>query len=217
MKNLLPGLRKFSQDVFPQLKPEFESLSQGQKPHTLLITCSDSRIDPNLVTQTQPGEIFVVRNAGNIIPPYGSSKGGEEAAIEFAVDGLRVTNLVICGHSHCGAMAALMGKVPLDGLPSVKSWLDHAQATRRRIDMLHKQKEVTLGDVIEENVLVQADNLKTHPAVSTALREQRIRIYGWVYHFEMGTISIFDPVNRKYIASAEVKDETTKDPARFAL
>jgi carbonic anhydrase len=83
--------------------------------------------------------------------------------------------------------------------------------------MLHKQKEINLGDVIEENVLVQADNLKTHPAVSAALREQRIRIYGWVYQFEMGTISIFDPVNQKYIASAEVKDETSKDPSRFAL
>lgn len=217
MNNLLPGLRKFSQEVFPNLKPDFESLSQGQKPHTLLITCSDSRIDPNLVTQTQPGELFVVRNAGNIIPPFGSSNGGEEAAIEFAVDGLRVTNLVICGHSHCGAMAALSGRVNLEGLPSVKSWLNHAEATRRRMDSLHKQGDYTLPQIIEENVLVQADNLKTHPAVSAALRENRIRIYGWVYHFELGAILIYDPVTKKYISSSEVKEEVSKDSSRFSL
>ncbi|MFM8314687.1 MAG: carbonic anhydrase, partial [Deltaproteobacteria bacterium] len=105
MKNLLPGLRKFSESEFKNKQSLFETLSKGQSPHTLLITCSDSRIDPNLITQTEPGEIFVVRNAGNIVPPFGSSLGGEEAAIEFAIDGLKVTNVVVCGHSHCGAMA----------------------------------------------------------------------------------------------------------------
>ncbi len=215
MKNLLPGLRKFSEEVFPNQKDFFANLALGQKPHTLMITCSDSRIDPNLVTQTQPGEIFVVRNAGNIVPPYGASRGGEEAAIEFAVDGLGVHNIVICGHSHCGAMAALVGKVRLTGLPSVESWLCHAESTRRRAMKLSSDPD--LSKVVEENVIVQADNLKTHPAVSAALRENRVRIFGWVYNFEDGSIGIYDPKRRRYQASNEVRDEMAEDAARFAL
>ena len=116
MQNLIPGLRRYTENIFPEQKDLFEELSQGQKPHTLIITCSDSRIDPNLLTQAQPGEIFVIRNAGNITPPFGASGGGEEASIEFAIDGLKVSNVVVCGHSHCGAMAALMDKVDLNTL-----------------------------------------------------------------------------------------------------
>lgn len=215
MKNLLPGLRKFSERVFPDHQEHFESLAQGQKPHTLMITCSDSRIDPNLVTQTKPGELFVVRNAGNIIPPYGASRGGEEAAIEFAVEGLGVRNIVICGHSQCGAMAALTGSVNLDGLPCVKSWLDHAQGTKRRIESI--PGKLDLNHVVEENVLAQADNLRTHPSVSGALRSGRVQVFGWVYSFETGAIAVYDPKLKKYLLSTEVKEEAEKDASRFAL
>jgi len=215
MDILLPGLRNFSEKVFPKQQTLFESLSQGQKPHTLMITCSDSRIDPNLVTQTKPGELFVVRNAGNIVPPFGASRGGEEAAIEFAVDGLNVSNIVVCGHSHCGAMAALQSGVNLDSLPSVKSWLGHAQATRKRIDSFSEKPR--LQTVVEENILVQIDNLKTHPSVSAAVRSGRVRVYGWVYHFEHGEITIYDRTSKKFILSAEVKNEVERDVERFAL
>ena len=215
MKNLLPGLRKFSEKVFPGHQKHFESLAQGQSPHTLMITCSDSRIDPNLVTQTQPGELFVVRNAGNIIPPYGASKGGEEAAIEFAIQGLGVSNIVICGHSQCGAMAALAGKVNLEGLPCVKTWLRHAESTKKRIDAM--SSEVALARVVEENVLVQADNLRTHPSVSAALRAGRVQLFGWVYSFETGSIAVYDPRMKAYLPSTEVKEEAEKDASRFAL
>jgi carbonic anhydrase len=215
MKNLLPGLRKFSETVFPSHREHFESLAVGQKPHTLMITCSDSRIDPNLVTQTKPGELFVVRNAGNIIPPFGASRGGEEAAIEFAIDGLGVTNIVICGHSQCGAMAALAGKVNLDGLPCVKSWLGHAQATKKRIDRLNG--DFDLNHVVEQNVLVQADNLRTHPSVSVALSSGRVHLFAWVYSFETGSIAVYDPRLKKYLPSIDVKEEAEKDVSRFAL
>lgn len=215
MKNLLPGLRKFSENVFPGRQELFHSLSQGQKPHTLMITCSDSRIDPNLVTQTDPGEIFVVRNAGNIVPPYGASRGGEEAAIEFAIDGLGVSNIVICGHSQCGAMAALVNRVNLDGLPSVKNWLCHANSTKKRME--EKKGDIDLSHVVEENVLVQADNLKTHPSVSAALRFGRVHLYGWVYNFEAGMIAVYDPKLKRYLPSTEVKEESEKDATRFAL
>ncbi len=215
MNNLLPGLKRFSEHVFPQQQKLFESLSQGQKPHTLLITCSDSRIDPNLVTQTNPGELFVVRNAGNIVPPFGASKGGEEAAIEFAVDGLGVSNIVICGHSHCGAMAALTGKVNLDSLPSVKNWLRHAQSTKKRMET--KSHAFELHDVVEENVLVQVENVKTHPSVSASLSLGRTRIFAWVYSFETGSIAVYDPKLKRYLPSIEVREESEKDVSRFAL
>ncbi len=215
MNNLLPGLRKFSERVFPHQQKLFESLSQGQKPHTLLITCSDSRIDPNLVTQTSPGEIFVVRNAGNIVPPFGASKGGEEAAIEFAIEGLGVSNIVICGHSQCGAMAALTGKVNLDALPSLKNWLGHAQSTKKRMET--KYNDFELHHVVEENVLVQAENLKTHPSVSASLSLGRTRIFAWVYSFETGSIAVYDPNLKRYLPSIEVREESEKDVSRYAI
>src|SRR5689334_18473837 len=151
MINLLPGLRKYSETIFPQQKKLFDELSAGQKPHTLLITCSDSRIDPTLVTQTKPGELFIVRNPGNIVPPYGASTNGEAAAIEFAI-GLGVSNIVICGHSQCGAMAALANRLDLNQLPSVKSWLTYAHATQKRIERF--KEPVELMQFVEENVLV---------------------------------------------------------------
>lgn len=214
MNHLLPGLRKFSESVFPEHEELFESLSQGQKPHTLMITCSDSRIDPNLVTQTKPGEIFVVRNAGNIVPPFGASRGGEEAAIEFAIEGLGVSNVVVCGHSKCGAMSALVDKADLSSMPCVKGWLGHAHATKKRME---QRKNYEMIDVVKENILVQIDNLKTHPSVSAAIRQGKIKIYGWVYNFESGTVSIYDPNEQRYLPSSEVKDEAEKDATRFAV
>lgn len=215
MKNLLPGLRKFSESVFPKQQKLFEALSQGQKPHTLLITCSDSRIDPNLVTQTNPGEVFVVRNAGNIVPPYGSDCSGEEAAIEFAIEGLGVSNIVICGHSQCGAMAALMNQVNLDSFPSVKKWLGHAQTTKSRIEA--KYDHYDLAKVVEENVIVQAENLKTHKSVFSSLKSGQTRLFGWVYSFETGSIAVYDPKFKKYFPSIEVREESDKDVSRFAI
>lgn len=216
MHDLLPGLRRFRERVFPAQQELFEALSHGQNPHTLMITCSDSRIDPNLVTQTQPGELFVVRNAGNIVPPFGSSRGGEEAAIEFALEGLGVSNIVICGHSQCGAMAALANQRNLEHMPSVQSWLVHAAATKRRIELL-SESQCHVHRFVEENVLVQVNNLKTHPAVSGALRLGRVRIFGWIYNFECGSVEVYDPITQRYVHSGEFRDGNETDESRFAL
>lgn len=213
MINMLPRLRKFSEKIYPEHKPLFESLAEGQKPHTMLVTCSDSRIDPNLVTQAEPGEIFVVRNAGNIIPPYGSSKGGEEASIEFAIEGLGIQNIVVCGHSHCGAMAALARGIDSESLPSTASWLQHASATKRVL----KGKNATIDDHIETNVLIQIQNLKTHPSIAAALSQQRLHIFGWVYHFEAGSVSIYHNEQEKFIPSCELKDHSQHTLDEFAL
>jgi len=207
MIHLLPGLRKFSETVFPQQKKFFEKLSLGQKPHTLLITCSDSRIDPNLVTQTKPGELFVVRNAGNIIPTYGETSS-EAAAIEFAIVALGVTNIVVCGHSQCGAMAAITNNLDLEQLPAVKNWLIHAHETQERIQ---KMSNPDLHQVIEENVLVQIKNLKTHPSVAAAIAAKSVHIFGWTYHFENGTVSVYDPALHKFVPSTEVAQDGESD------
>lgn len=214
MKNLLPGLRKFNQDVFPQKQELFESLAQGQAPHTLMIACSDSRIDPGLVTQTQPGEIFLIRNAGNIIPPFGAANSGEEATIEFAVAGLKVRNIVVCGHSKCGAMAALSQGANLEKLPSLKRWLGHAAATKRRLEDSPRLHDLT--EVVGENVLVQVSNLKTHPAVSAALAHNKLKIYAWVYHFENGEVFVYDTEHNEFIPSHRISEEHI-DATKFSL
>jgi len=203
MRILLEGLRKFSAEVYPRQEVLFHELSQGQQPHTLMITCSDSRIDPNLVTQSSPGEIFYVRNAGNIVPPYGSSKGGEEAAIEYAIEALKVKFIVICGHTNCGAMQALMKPEAIENLPSVKRWLDHAESTKRRCCEHYKAHGYT-KEIPEDNVLVQVDNLMTHPAVSVAVKRGQIQIFGWMYHMDTGTVTIYDPHVKRYVTSKEV-------------
>lgn len=215
MNILLPGLRKFSEKIFPKQQSLFETLSEGQKPHSLMITCSDSRIDPNLVTQTNPGEIFVVRNAGNIIPPFGKSLGGEAATIELAIEALGVSNIIICGHSQCGAMSALHNPKSLDKLPTLKSWLKFAGETQKFFE--RKKEAYTIENLAEKNVLVQADNLKTHPSVINALKEGRVHIFAWVYHFETGSITIYDPEKKAYVRTADVKDQIEENSSKFAL
>lgn len=217
MRDLLPRLKKYSEEIFPTQRPLFQTLARGQKPHTLMITCSDSRIDPNLVTQAQPGEIFIVRNAGNLVPAYGASASGEEAAIEFAVEGLGVSNIVLCGHSQCGAMSALLGQVRTDTMPSLQRWLSHAEATRRRLDDMDSMSDDSrLMRAVEENVLVQAANLKTHPSVSAALRAGRTRIFAWVYHLETGGVDVFDREQRRYIPASELRGPLPQE-TRFEL
>lgn len=202
MLNLLNGLKKFSDSVYPNKKELFSQLAQGQKPHTLFITCSDSRIDPNLITQTEPGELFVLRNAGNIVPPFGASKSGEEAAIEFGIQGLGVKNIIVCGHSKCGAMAALAKEGGLESFPSTKSWLQHSSSTKEFVES--NLSEPALNDYIEENVLAQIKNLKTHPAVKKALESQNLSLFAWLYHFEFGKMVIYKKSESRFLPFSEL-------------
>src|SRR5688572_18088766 len=130
MQKLVRGVDTFKKEVYARNKELFERLAEGQSPSTLFITCSDSRINPNQLTQTEPGEIFILRNAGNIVPARGHDGGGEAATIEYAVTALGVTDIVICGHSFCGAMKGLLHPSSLESLPAVRRWLEHAEATR---------------------------------------------------------------------------------------
>jgi carbonic anhydrase len=201
MQKLLDGLHHFQTQVFNTKKDLFERLSQGQSPDTLFITCSDSRINPNLITQTEPGELFILRNAGNIIPPHGAANGGEGATIEFAVKALGVKDIIICGHSHCGAVKGLLNPDSLTELPAVAQWLSHAEATRWIIkeNYSHLSDSERLNAAIQENVLVQLKNLRTLPAVAAKLINGDLNLHGWVYKFETGEVFAYNPEVGQFI------------------
>jgi len=202
MKKLMRGLREFRSNYFYSHQELFEKLSQGQKPRVLFITCSDSRIDPNLITQSEMGELFVIRNAGNIIPPYGAANGGEGAAVEYAIQALGIEQVVICGHSHCGAMKGLLHLNQLQAdMPLVYDWLKHAEATRRLVlDNYHSLDDEQLLEIaVAENVLTQIENLKTYPVIHSRLYQRKLQIYGWIYLIETAEILSYDPVNHAYV------------------
>ena len=200
MQRLVRGLHHFQQHVFRSQREFFERLATGQAPETLFITCSDSRINPNLITQTEPGELFIIRNAGNIVPPHSHVPGGEAATIEYAVEVLNVSDIVICGHSQCGAMKAVVDPTPLAQLPLVKQWLDNAEATRRiaKTRYAHLEGEDLLEVVVAENVLVQIEHLRTQPAVAAALARGAVRLHAWVYAIETGHVHAYDPEQGQY-------------------
>ncbi|MCA1685799.1 MAG: carbonic anhydrase [Planctomycetia bacterium] len=195
MLKLIRGVREFQSGVFPTQRQMFAHLAQGQHPEALFITCSDSRIDPNLITNTDPGEIFVLRNIGNIVPPHGTASDSEEAVIEYALVALGVKHIIICGHSHCGAMKGLLHPEGLTPVPAVASWLTHAEKTRRAVEKNHGQRhgDELLDAAVAENVIVQLDNLSTLPSVSSRLAGGEIRLHGWVYKIESGEILALNP------------------------
>jgi carbonic anhydrase len=194
MKKLFAGLHKFQTNYFKEHRDLFEHLGHEQYPRALFITCSDSRIDPNLLTQTEPGELFIIRNAGNIIPPYGATNGGEGAAIEYAVQALEIKQIIVCGHSNCGAMKGLLqlGKLA-DEMPLVYDWLKHAEATRRLIKDNYQgyEGEELLNATIEENVMTQLDNLRTYPIIHSKLHKGEITLHAWVYKIETGEVFVY--------------------------
>jgi len=197
MQKLVDGIHNFQRGVFGSQRKYFEKLVAGQHPMALFITCSDSRISPNLITQTEPGDLFIMRNAGNIVPPHGAGNGGGEAAtIEFAVSVLKVPDVIVCGHSHCGAMKALLGPTSgLEEMPATRAWLGNAEATRRivREKYQHLEGQPQLTACVQENVLVQLENLRTHPVIAVGLANGSLNLHGWVYKFETGEVFAFDP------------------------
>jgi carbonic anhydrase len=186
---LASGIEKFQTRVYPQMKRDFNELRSGQSPETLFITCSDSRIDPNLVTQTKPGELFVIRNAGNIVPRPGTGELSVEATIQYAVEVLKVKHIVVCGHSHCGAVNGLLNLDSLESLPSVRHWV---RKSERVLDRVQDRGEGRFSEAIRENVLLQLEHLMEYPYVATAIEEGRMDLHGWVYHFETGRVEFLD-------------------------
>jgi carbonic anhydrase len=194
MDRLLTGYARFRREIFPAQRERFSDLSRGQQPDALFITCADSRIVPNLITQTEAGEIFVVRNVGNIVPPHGEFTGGVSSAIEYAVIGLNVRHIVILGHSDCGAMKALLHPEKVASMKAVTAWLHHSQAA---LHVVRENCPDCTGDellraVTEENVVAQLDHLRTHPSVAARLRKGALQVHGWIYEIAEGRLSEWD-------------------------
>jgi carbonic anhydrase len=181
---LSSGIEKFQASVFPGMENEFKELGNGQSPETLFITCSDSRIDPNLLTQTKPGELFVIRNAGNIVPKPGTGELSVEATILYAVEILKVKTIVVCGHSHCGAVTGLMNLDSLESVPAIKDWVLKSEKVLKRINT----EDPCVNEGIRENVLLQLEHLMEYPYVKAATDAGRLKLEGWVYDFENGKV-----------------------------
>ncbi|MHB1423366.1 MAG: carbonic anhydrase [Gemmataceae bacterium] len=197
---IIQGIQHFQEHIFGGKKSLFRRLGEGQKPLALFITCSDSRIDPSLLTQTQPGEIFILRNAGNLIPPHGVH-GGEAATLEYALKQLYVPDVIVCGHSQCGAMQGLLAPEALQSLPEVAAWLEHARAIIPAVEQaaatLSPAEKLNLA--IEQNVLLQLEHLKTYPFVAEALSAGRLHLHGWVYFLESGQVKAHVPGHARFM------------------
>jgi len=207
MDKIVDGILKFKHEVFPERKELFADLASGQSPEVLMITCADSRIDPGMITQAEPGDLFICRNAGNIVPPHSTHTGGNTASIEFAVAVLGVTDIVVCGHTDCGAMKGAINPEALTELPHVSNWLAHSRAAvavaRRKYPNLEGKD--FLKAVTEENVLLQLQHLRTHPVVAAGLAEGKITLHGWVYDIGHGEVHAYDADKDSFTALAEQK------------
>ncbi|BBP78706.1 carbonic anhydrase [Pseudomonas gingeri NCPPB 3146 = LMG 5327] len=204
MQAIIDGVLKFQREAFPGRSALFKQLATTQNPDVLFVTCSDSRVVPELLTQQEPGDLFVIRNAGNIVPSYGPEPGGVSATVEYAVAVLGVRDIVICGHSDCGAMTAISTCKCLDHLPAVANWLRHAESAKViNAARVHASPEARLDALVRENVVAQLANLKTHPSVALALEQGRLNLHGWVYDIESGSIATLDGRTGRFVSLAE--------------
>lgn len=195
MEHIIDGVLRFQREVHPGRARLFEGLAQGQSPTAMFIGCADSRIVPEVLTQQGPGSLFVVRNAGNIVPPNSNEPGGVTASIEYAVAVLGIPDIVICGHSGCGAMSAILRSGDqLEKLPAVARWLHYADEARDAVVANHADADPDekLNALIRENVLTQLKNLQTHPPVAEAIANGHLRLHGWVYDIGSGTVHTYD-------------------------
>ena len=206
MEKLTEGVHKFRTDEFGNYRKLFRKLSQeGQNPHTLFITCSDSRVLAELITQSKPGDLFVVKNVGNIVPPSSvvGTTNSTAAAIEFAVETLRVSDIVVCGHTQCGAMEALLRGLPAQAnQPHLHEWLALAAPVRQVLQteythLRSHEEQVTAAG--EENVLFALENLYSYPCVQQRLADGSLRLHGWFFVIASAELFAFDPGSKQFL------------------
>lgn len=201
MDKLISGVLEFQAGSYAERKALYADLANGQSPDVLFITCADSRIDPNLITQTEPGELFVCRNAGNIVPPHSHHACGETASLEYAVAVLGVSDIVICGHSDCGAMKGALNPDALQDLPHVCDWIEHSRAAVETVRATAGKAGIEeLAAVTEQNVLLQLQHLKTHPVVASRLASGDLTLHGWIYDIESGDVQAYDEASGAFIS-----------------
>jgi carbonic anhydrase len=197
MQQLIDGYTRFRSNVFPQHSQLFEKLATGQQPQALFICCSDSRVMPEMMMQCEPGVIFPIRNAGNLVPPSSENGSGVAATVEYAVRVLKVADVIVCGHSDCGAMTGLLHTEQLESLPIVRAWLENAGVASRWLTNNLKESrtmsaEERLRLVTEANVIAQMQNLHAHPAVYEYVSRGLLNVHGWMYDIGSGGIARFN-------------------------
>jgi carbonic anhydrase len=209
MKKLIAGIAHFQSEVFPKNRHLYEQLAAGQQPETLFICCADSRVVPNEFMQTKPGELFICRNAGNIVPPYGNVFGGTAATVEYAAHFLKVKHIVVCGHSDCGAMRALMNPEKIKGLSAIEEWIRHADRVTAIAKELHGDldEKAYLDRLIEENVIAQLDNLATYPSVAAKLRGGCLQLHGMTFDIATGEVKMLERKTYSFRPIREMAEE----------
>ena len=210
MEKLVEGIHHFVSHGFDQQRDLFNKLAKSQHPQACFITCSDSRIDPNLITTTDPGDLFVVRNVGNIVPPIGTSSNAEASAVEYAIMALGVKDIIVCGHTGCGAMKGLLNPASLKELPLTRSWLKYAGATQQiiRENYSHLSGDDLVTAAAEENVLVQLEHLHTLPVVAARLGRGAIRLHAWLFNISSGGMFAYDSNEREYLPLSGRSEQT---------
>ncbi|MDW5267807.1 MULTISPECIES: carbonic anhydrase [Acidobacteriaceae] len=203
LEQLKAGVRRFQATVYPEQAEMYrKAVSVPQEPHTLFVACADSRIEPETITQTKPGEMFVLRNIGNLIPAYGEMMGGVSAVVEYAVSLLKVKHVVVCGHADCGAMKGLLNPDSVTTMPAVKNWLKNAATAMSVAEALgarDEAPETLMRSVTEQNVLLQIQHLRTHPSVAAAIAREELTISGWVYEIGTGQVRISEDGAKSFV------------------
>ena len=205
MDRLIEGHRRFLKDVFPQRRHQYHLLAESQAPEWLFITCSDSRIVPDLILGTGPGDLFISRNAGNVVPVAANDVDGTTATVEYAVEVLKVKHAIICGHSDCGAMKAALDRRGLEHLPKASRWLRHVEAAFTHRQPLNPAdgEHAELGSLIRGNVVAQWLNLKAQPAVAKAMAHEALSVHAWFYDILSGRIEQYDEQARRFVPLIE--------------
>jgi carbonic anhydrase len=204
MQRLVEGHKKFLTEVFPARKSHFHLLSEGQAPEWLFITCADSRVLPDLILGTEPGDLFISRSIGNVVPITSQDVDGVTATIEYAVEVLRVRHAIVCGHSDCGALKAALDRKSLENLPKARRWLDHVQAAfaYRQPLNLADGESAELASLIRGNVVAQLKNLQAQVPVRRAMEEGRLSVHGWYYDILTGRIEEYDEEQKRFVMLA---------------
>jgi carbonic anhydrase len=215
MEKLLAGMVRFQNEVFPRNRHLYEQLAREQQPESLFICCSDSRVVPHELTQTLPGELFICRNAGNIVPAHGDVLGGVSATVEYAVQVLKVRHIIVCGHSDCGAMRAVLHPEQVQSYRAVARWIRHAERVSAIAHELHPDldDDQMLNLLIEENVVAQLHNLVTHPWVAAKMRSGSLQIHGMVFDIASGEFRILDRDTERFAPLMEVVASADAVPA----
>ena len=203
MQKLEAGIHHFQANYFAKNRGLFEKLAEGgQRPETLFITCSDSRVVPNLITSAAPGELFIVRNVGNVVPAVERGVlGGVSAAIEYAMEVLNVGNVIVCGHTQCGAIDAILHPERIEHLPLVRRWLAGSAGIPRLIEERYGylEGEARMTAAVEENVLAQLENLRSFDFVARRLDSGALKMSGWVFKIVTGEVYDYDPVTEQFL------------------